>query len=340
MVDMSSLHLEVATDGEHLEVLHASLERMELLGVESEPRILQVASHGAQQCERARKGNLPSDLDPYIDWPCASRATDHQVMSPVAFARDPETHACCWTDDGGIPLDLTLKAFLTRPHGVFIESGAYDGVLQSNTLIFERKFGWTGILVEPQALHGSPLRAALRANRPRSFIVNAALTNSSWEGVALTTATAHDGKHRLESYVDLHGAADNMSGVALPAKGVTLSRLLDVLHVEQVDLWSLDVEGFELMAVQGVDFRRHRPRFILIEAWKDTLEELQDLLRDAGYAQVRGHDPQGGFSGWSRASINRDYLWLDALRDDNNEFENLDAWLAEACRDGKPGACI
>ena len=34
-------------------------------------------------------------------------------------------------------------------NGFFIESGAADGVFLSNTLYFELKYNWTGLLVEP-----------------------------------------------------------------------------------------------------------------------------------------------------------------------------------------------
>ena len=33
--------------------------------------------------------------------------------------------------------------------GFFIEMGAADGVLLSNTHVFEKNYGWKGILVEP-----------------------------------------------------------------------------------------------------------------------------------------------------------------------------------------------
>jgi hypothetical protein len=33
--------------------------------------------------------------------------------------------------------------------GYFIEAGAYDGEMISNTLYLEKKMGWTGLLVEP-----------------------------------------------------------------------------------------------------------------------------------------------------------------------------------------------
>ncbi len=48
--------------------------------------------------------------------------------------------------------------------------------------------------------------------------------------------------------------------------GQPLSMLLDRHGFAHVDLLSFDVEGYELKALQGIDFTRHRPRFILVEA--------------------------------------------------------------------------
>ena len=33
--------------------------------------------------------------------------------------------------------------------GCFVEIGAYDGVTLSNTLLFERHLGWSGLCIEP-----------------------------------------------------------------------------------------------------------------------------------------------------------------------------------------------
>ena len=41
------------------------------------------------------------------------------------------------------------KLFNKKENGFFIEAGAYDGEVFSNTLLLEAKYNWTGILVEP-----------------------------------------------------------------------------------------------------------------------------------------------------------------------------------------------
>src|SRR4029077_10767186 len=62
--------------------------------------------------------------------------------------------------------------------------------------------------------------------------------------------------------------------VDVPAR--SLSALLDKHKMTRVDFLSLDVEGFERQALEGLDLARHRPRFVLVEA--RFREEIDALL--------------------------------------------------------------
>ena len=55
-----------------------------------------------------------------------------------------------------------------------------------------------------------------------------------------------------------------------------LSSLLDEHRLGAVDLFSLDVEGYEVEVLRGLDFSRHAPRFILVETAKP--DEVAALL--------------------------------------------------------------
>jgi hypothetical protein len=50
---------------------------------------------------------------------------------------------------------------------------------------------------------------------------------------------------------------------SVPAR--TLSSLLDEVGAPEVDLLSLDVEGYEPEVLRGLDLDRHAPRYILVE---------------------------------------------------------------------------
>ena len=77
--------------------------------------------------------------------------------------------------------------------------------------------------------------------------------------------------------------------VVCPAR--TLSSILDQHRIERLDLLSLDVEGYELNALKGLDLARHRPRLMLIEArYRD---EIDGYLGEHDYqpiAELSHHD--------------------------------------------------
>ena len=55
-------------------------------------------------------------------------------------------------------LDQKLAKIITYKNGFFVELGANDGILYSNTLHFELFQNWTGILIEPSPVEFKKLR--------------------------------------------------------------------------------------------------------------------------------------------------------------------------------------
>ena len=64
-----------------------------------------------------------------------------------------------------------LKYFHNLHSGVFVEMGALDGVLFSNTKYFEDAKDWRGILIEPNSVEFEKISV----NRPKAISVNAAI---------------------------------------------------------------------------------------------------------------------------------------------------------------------
>ena len=69
-------------------------------------------------------------------------------------------------------------------------------------------------------------------------------------------------------------ALSSVTEVSVPAS--RLSTLLDAQNMPQIDLFSLDVEGYEAEVLKGLDLTRHKPRFILVET-KDIAGVLNVL---------------------------------------------------------------
>jgi FkbM family methyltransferase len=215
-------------------------------------------------------------------------------MSYEDFLDDEQYFGCCVTSTGGVPLDKTLKKYLKEPSGIFIESGAYDGLSQSNTAIFEMKYGWTGVLIEPSA----NLQSSIRSNRPNAIVIHAALVSSEMNGTRMT---------------DPGGKPDGTSSPGGEVQGRSISSILDEFAMPHVDFWSLDVEGAELDALHGMDFARHRPSWILIEIW-DANPRVFAHMAAVRYELVDDSSSNdGSISGWTHPTRHRDFLFRDAL---------------------------
>jgi FkbM family methyltransferase len=180
--------------------------------------------------------------------------------------------------------------------GTYLEVGANDGIIQSNTLALERDLGWSGILVEasPRAFE------ALRTNRPGNFLKHAALVShrhgsdtatgdfqaGSPMGRLIAGGTGRAGAGTLWRSL-FSPRRTTRSGPAVTVPATTLDDVLRESPFEALDFISLDVEGHELEVLEGFDIARHRPSALLIEVTPGTIWQILELLLPLGYALVK-----------------------------------------------------
>lgn len=227
--------------------------------------------------------------------PLPSRASCSPLMTAEQFQMDTEVFGCC--PGHGVPLDQTMKKFLTEPCGFFVEAGAQDGIFQSNTLIFARKRGYRGLLVEP----ATSLIERLRQNRPESIVFNGALTSFQRDGSQVTVPSGSP--MGIVSHDVVNGTA------TVTAR--SLSKLLDEHGIQNVDFFSLDVEGHEVEILDGIDFNRHRPRFVLIEVWNKNPLTFAAMERACYSVYNESVDREGSISMWQHSPPHRDFLFVD-----------------------------
>jgi len=77
-----------------------------------------------------------------------------------------------------------------------------------------------------------------------------------------------------------------VDGAAVMVPARTLTSILDEVAMSPIDLLSLDVEGFEIEVLKGLDFVKHKPRYILVECLNQNLKEDMDLFLSEHYRFV------------------------------------------------------
>jgi FkbM family methyltransferase len=151
--------------------------------------------------------------------------------------------------------DVRVAEFFGSGHkGVFVEVGANDPIMLSQTYLLEQ-LGWRGVLVEPLP----QMARSLREKRPASIVVEAAVSDPGHVGTAYMEAP--EGTDSLARLV-----FENNAEKSLPTVPVrTLDSILDEAGLTFVDFLSIDIEGNEVPALMGLSFERFRPALIIIE---------------------------------------------------------------------------
>ncbi|BAN36208.1 hypothetical protein SCD_n02400 [Sulfuricella denitrificans skB26] len=173
--------------------------------------------------------------------------------------------------------------FGDQKEGFFVEVGCIDGKRFSNTLLFEER-GWKGLCVEAH----SGYIGMLKANRPRSIVCHCAAGEADED--AIFYANARGSLSTLDKSSETRWKRDYahfFSGFEEQlVKKMRLSTLLDAHQITKVDILSLDVEGYEIEAIKGLNLSRHRPRVMVIES--DELHheaQLDALILPHGYTK-------------------------------------------------------
>lgn len=182
-------------------------------------------------------------------------------------------------------LDDKLAKYLNFSNGFFIEAGANDGYRQSNTYYLEKKHGWRGVLVEAIPEFFSRCKKI----RKRSRVYHCALADRDYAGKTVemhfcglmsvvngARKTPHAQAEHIADGLRVQNL-DKTYRAEVPAR--TLESILDELpHPVSIDFFSLDVEGFEASVLRGMNLKKYRPRYILVEA--NYFDDVNDLLKD------------------------------------------------------------
>lgn len=157
--------------------------------------------------------------------------------------------------------------------GIFIDVGAGDPQLYSNSKHFEQK-GWNVVCVEPDPRYYAKLI------RERKCV----------EKVAIGTK---------EGNIDFWIAEDYGLSTTTPVSGIayespikvsciTLDRLLQEDEIDHIDVLSVDTEGTELDVLDSLNIERYQPKYIIVEYNTVGIESRENVIRK--YFENRPYD--------------------------------------------------
>jgi FkbM family methyltransferase len=201
-------------------------------------------------------------------------------------------------DEDKYLIQYILKDKLTD--GTFLEIGACDGILYSNTKTLEDYFGFTGILIEPQPIFYSKLKE----NRKNCKCYNYAVSNSEKEYIEFIGNNAEGG-----IVTDIN--TDLSKFPSWKPYNVRNKKLKDIIQdsgFKYIDIMIIDVEGSELELLHSVDFTF--PIYcIVIEAHSGEQEKNKifgEYLKKNGFTYK---ERQRGNEIWLNHSYNRKHLF-------------------------------
>jgi len=135
------------------------------------------------------------------------------------------------------------------PHNKkFIELGAMDGIMYSNTKFFEDNCGWTGILIEPV----KHLYDQLVRNRPNSDCFNYAISETEGEVNYIGYHATSGMEHTMT--IGHKSCWHKTQNKPYKVKSIPINKIVDKEKYLEIELFSVDVEGGEFEVLNTFDW--------------------------------------------------------------------------------------
>ncbi|HPF12333.1 MAG TPA: FkbM family methyltransferase [Flavobacteriaceae bacterium] len=154
-----------------------------------------------------------------------------------------------------------------KSNGMVVEIGAFDGMHLSNSYSLS-EIGWEAICVEPSPV----IFQYLKKNRPSAITINKAVVGDEGikeiefysEEIGVLSGVVYDEEDVKKRYKNR--GLNYKAPIKMEVKATTLNTLFNECQVCKVDVLSIDVEGFELEVLKGLDLTKIDVGLFIIEA--------------------------------------------------------------------------
>lgn len=186
--------------------------------------------------------------------------------------------------------DLIIESLLPqKKDGFYVDIGANHPIKFNNTSLFHNK-GWNGINIEPNPSKKWLFR--LLRNKDTNLNIGIGQKKSDVDFYIFNenTLSTFD-KNSMEEYKKIgHKVLKIIKIPILPLKEV----LEKYAGNKEIDLMSVDTEGYDMEVLKSNDWKKFRPRFIILETLEyrrgNTGKKLNDTydkyMSEIGYNEI------------------------------------------------------
>jgi FkbM family methyltransferase len=168
--------------------------------------------------------------------------------------------------------DLIVERMVSKRSGFYVDVGCHHPFRFSNTYLFYKK-GWNGIGID--ALPGT--NKLFRMWRPRDIIVEMGISNTpgllTYYGFNEPALNTFDAELADQRNGDKNYRLISKTAVRTDTLGAILKKLN---CPQEFDLLSVDVEGFDLIALRSLDWEHFHPKIIIAECYLDGLRNITE----------------------------------------------------------------
>ena len=154
--------------------------------------------------------------------------------------------------------------FKNKQNGFFVDIGAYDGEIDSNSLFFEN-LGWNGICLEPNPIMFENLQKIRKCECLPYAVSDKNEINQFFqikEGPTTLSGLANEFDQSAIARINEYNLEDSQDFDYLNVECKTFDSIVKTYNI---DFLSLDTEGNELKILQSIDFNKYDIDVITVE---------------------------------------------------------------------------
>lgn len=167
------------------------------------------------------------------------------------------------------------RCFRDINHGTYIDVGAADPIINSVTNHFYQK-GWNGVNVEPT----SHFFSRLKKQRRKDINLNMVVGQTEIEIPFYESTSVLEWSTFSKEMMELH-LKNGARFIEHKIQSITLSSIFSKYINSVVNFLKIDVEGAEAEVLKSNDWKKYRPRIVLVE--NTDPEKWEVILLDANY---------------------------------------------------------